>query len=187
MRGALKFVDDDLPKAFASVDDLHLLGDLADAQTEASQAIGAYIQYLETDLAPRARSSFRLGREKFEQKLKLDEGITLSLDRLLAIATRELHATQEEFRSVAGRMNGGDPLEAWAHAPRPIHRSQASWSTSRAGARRAGNLSRTPEHLRCRRARRSRSRRRRIFTGGHLPACGRQGPSRQKRPVRITT
>jgi uncharacterized protein (DUF885 family) len=114
MRGALKFVDDDLPKAFASVDDLHLLGDLADAQAEASQAIGAYIQYLESDVAPRARSSFRLGREKFEQKLKLDEGITLSLDRLLAIATRELHATQDEFRSVAGRMNGGDPLEAWA-------------------------------------------------------------------------
>jgi len=39
MRGALKFIDDDLPKAFASVDDLHLLGDLADAQTEASQAV----------------------------------------------------------------------------------------------------------------------------------------------------
>jgi uncharacterized protein (DUF885 family) len=114
MRGALKFVDDDLPKAFASVDDLHLLGDLADAQAEASQSIGAYLQYLEEDVAPRARSSFRLGREKFEQKLKLDEGITVSLDRLLAIATRELHATQEEFRSVAGRMNGGDPLETWA-------------------------------------------------------------------------
>jgi uncharacterized protein (DUF885 family) len=114
MRGALKFVDDDLPKAFSSVDDMHLLGDLADAQTEASQSIGAYIQYLDTEVAPRARSSFRLGREKFEQKLRLDEGITVSLDRLLAIATRELHATQEEFRSVAGRMNGGDPLEAWA-------------------------------------------------------------------------
>ena len=114
MRGALKFVEDDLPKAFSSVDDMHLLGDLADAQAEASQSIGAYLQYLETEVAPRARSSFRLGREKFEQKLKLDEGITVSLDRLLAIATRELHATQEEFRSVAGRMNGGDPLEAWA-------------------------------------------------------------------------
>ena len=41
MRGALKFIDDDLPRAFADVDDLHLLGDLADAQTEASQAVGA--------------------------------------------------------------------------------------------------------------------------------------------------
>src|SRR5213593_2627944 len=66
MRGALKFIDEDLPRAFADVDDLHLLGDFADAQTEAAQAVGAYIQYLENDVAPRARASFRLGREKFE-------------------------------------------------------------------------------------------------------------------------
>ena len=114
MRGALKFIEHDLPRAFASVDDLHLLGDLADAQTEASQAIGAYLQYLETDVSPRARGSFRLGREKFEQKLKLEEGLSMPLDRLLAIATRELKTTQDAFRSLAGRMNGGDPLESWA-------------------------------------------------------------------------
>ena len=114
MRGALKFIDDDLPKAFASIDDLHLLGDLADAQAEASQAVGAFVHYLETEMAPKARASFRLGREKFEQKLRLDEGITLSVERLLAIAMRELKATQEAFKSVAGRINGGDPLAAWA-------------------------------------------------------------------------
>ena len=114
MRGTLKFINDDLPRAFADVDDLHLLGDLADAQTEASQAVGSYVEYLETDLAPKARASFRLGRDKFEQKLRLDEGVTLPVDRLLAIATRELQATQEEFRSLAGKMNGGDPMAAWA-------------------------------------------------------------------------
>src|SRR6516225_2441572 len=64
MRGALKFIEDELPRAFADVDDLHLLGDLADAQTEASQAVGAYVQQLE-ETAPRARASFRLGRDKF--------------------------------------------------------------------------------------------------------------------------
>src|SRR5439155_18234673 len=63
MRGALKFIDQDLPRAFSEVDDLHLLGDLADAQAEASQALGAYIEYLETDVTPRARASLRLGRE----------------------------------------------------------------------------------------------------------------------------
>jgi uncharacterized protein (DUF885 family) len=115
MRGALKFIDEDLPRAFANVDDLHLLGDLADAQMEASQTVGAYIDYLETELAPRARASFRLGRDKFEQKVRLEEGITLPVDRLLAIATRELKATQEAFRSIAGRMNGGDPLLTWAN------------------------------------------------------------------------
>src|SRR5712671_6990583 len=67
MRGALKFIDQELPRAFTSVDDLHLLGDLADAQAEASQAIGAYLQYLEDEIAPRARASFRLGADRFEQ------------------------------------------------------------------------------------------------------------------------
>jgi uncharacterized protein (DUF885 family) len=114
MRGTLKFIDEDLPRAFADVDDLHLLGDLADAQAEASQAVAQYVEYLETDLAPKARASFRLGREKFEQKLRLEEGITLPLDRLLAIATRELEKTQEEFRSLAGKSNGGDAMAAWA-------------------------------------------------------------------------
>jgi uncharacterized protein (DUF885 family) len=114
MKGALKFIDDDLPRALSDVDDLHLLGDLADAQMEASQAVAVYIQELENEIAPRARASFRLGRDKFEQKVRLDEGITLPVDRLLAIATRELKATQEAFKSLAGRLNGGDPMATWA-------------------------------------------------------------------------
>jgi uncharacterized protein (DUF885 family) len=114
MRGALTFINQELPRALAEVDDMHLLGDLADAQAEASQAVGSYVEYLETELAPKARASFRLGRDHFEQKLKLDEGLSVPLDRLLAIATRELHETQEAFKTLAGRMNGGSPLETWA-------------------------------------------------------------------------
>jgi hypothetical protein len=115
-RGALKFVDSDLPRAFSTLDDLHILGDLADTSTEAATAIGSFIEYLETDVAPRAKASFRLGRERFEQKLKFEEGIGLSAERLLTIALRELNEVQEEFRSVAGRLNGGDPIEAWRRA-----------------------------------------------------------------------
>jgi uncharacterized protein (DUF885 family) len=114
LRGALKFIEEDLPRAFSSVDDLHLLGDLADAQTEASHSISAFIHHLETEVAPRARGSFRLGRDRFEQKLKLDEGVAMPVDRLLAIANRELEATQEAFRRAAGKLNGGDPLQAWS-------------------------------------------------------------------------
>jgi len=114
MRGTLRFIDEDLPRAFGDLSDLHLLGDLADVSTEAATAIGAYLEYLERDLAPRSKGSFRLGRDRFEQKLRLDEGLILDADRLLAIATRELQQTQEEFRRVASRVNGGDPLAAWA-------------------------------------------------------------------------
>jgi uncharacterized protein (DUF885 family) len=115
-RGILKFIDADLPRAFASLDDLHILGDLADTSTEASNAIKGYIDYLENDLAPRAKASFRLGRGRFEKKLRLEEGITFTADRLLAIALRELHEVQEEFRSVAGRLPGGDVQAAWRAA-----------------------------------------------------------------------
>ena len=115
-RGTLKFIETDLPRAFCTLDDLHILGDLADASTEAAHAIAGYVDNLENDLGQRAKASFRLGRDNFEQKLKLDEGITLSADRLLAIALRELHDVQEEFRVVAGRLNGGDPMAAWRAA-----------------------------------------------------------------------
>ena len=115
-RGVLRFIEADLPRAFSSLDDLHILGDLADTSTDAAGAIKSYIDYLENDLAPRAKASFRLGKDRFEQKLKLEDGVTLSSERLLPIALRELAAVQEEFRSVAGRLNGGDPLEAWRRA-----------------------------------------------------------------------
>src|SRR6476646_5249550 len=55
MKGALKFIDQELPRAFADLDDLHLLGDLADAQTEASHAVAVYIQELEA-MSPKARA-----------------------------------------------------------------------------------------------------------------------------------
>ena len=115
-RGTLKFIESDLPRAFSGLDDLHILGDLADTSTEAAASISSYLDYLENDLAPRAKASFRLGRERFEHKLKVEEGITLSADRLLTIALRELHEVQEEFRTVAGRLNGGDSLDVWRRA-----------------------------------------------------------------------
>ena len=116
-RGAMSFIHNDLPRAFSNVD-MHLLGDLADACEEAFKQIGAYVDDLENDIRPKAKGTFRLGRDRFEQKLRLEEGISLPTDRLLAIATRELAATQEEFRQAAGRMNGGDPIEAWRKAKR---------------------------------------------------------------------
>jgi uncharacterized protein (DUF885 family) len=115
-RGTLKFIESDLPGAFLGLDDLHILGDLADTSVEAATAIRSYVEYLETELAPRAKASFRLGRDRFERKLRLEDGVDLGSDRLLTIALRELESVQEEFRAVAGRLNGGDPIEAWRRA-----------------------------------------------------------------------
>jgi uncharacterized protein (DUF885 family) len=112
-RGTLRFLEVELPRAFTSLDDLHILGDLADTSNEAATAIRGYIGYLETELAPRSKASFRLGREHFEQKLRLEEGITVSADRLLTIALRELQLVQDEFRVVAAKVGKGEPAEVW--------------------------------------------------------------------------
>lgn len=117
-RGAMSFIDSDLPRAFSTVDDIHLLGDLDDACKEAVRTIGAYVNDLEHDVRPKAKGSFRLGRDRFEQKLRLEEGLNIPVDRLLTIATRELVRTQEEFRQLAGRLNGSDPVQAWRKAKR---------------------------------------------------------------------
>lgn len=113
LNGTIRFVDVDLPRAFRMVDDLHVLSDLADTSAEAGAALRRYAQYLQDEVAPRARGSFRLGDDRFASKLRLEEGLDLPPAQLLRIAERELDATSEEFRRVASRLDGGDPLAAW--------------------------------------------------------------------------
>lgn len=118
LRGLLQFIERDLPGAFATVDELSLLGDLADASSEATHALGATIEHLEKEVAPKARASFRLGSERFLQKLRLDEGVTADADRLLAIGLREIEAVKETFRRVAGRVGRDEAAVVWERVKR---------------------------------------------------------------------
>lgn len=116
MRGVVTFINTDLPRAFSGLDDMHLLADLADASTEATKALQEYAQFLETEVRPKAKASFRLGRERFERKLELDEGLSHSAERLLLIAERELGRVQEEFRTVAAKLGQGEAADIWRAA-----------------------------------------------------------------------
>jgi hypothetical protein len=112
-RGVQRFIEADLPRTLAALDDLHILSDLADTSADALAAVKGYVEYLESDLAPRARASFRLGREQFERKLRLEEGLDVGPDKLLSLALLELHSVQEEFRKVASRHEAREPDAAW--------------------------------------------------------------------------
>ena len=118
LRGLLTFLDVDLPRALADLDDLSLLGDLADASAEASAAIGAYAEWLEKDVGPRAKGSFRLGRELFAARLRAEDGVELPLERLLQIAERELRETEEAFARVGQRLGREAPQELWQRLKR---------------------------------------------------------------------
>ncbi len=110
--GVLGFVEQDLPRAFRDLEDMHLLGVLADTSMDASDALREHVAHLRDAVAPKSRASFRLGRARFEQKLRLEEGLDLPAERLLEVARRELHATQDEFARVAAEIDP-DPDAAW--------------------------------------------------------------------------
>ena len=110
--GVLRFVERDLPKVFRNLDDMHILGDLADASTLASNALRNYLVHLRDTVAPRSRASFRLGADRFSTKLQLEEGISTSAQQLLEIASGELQEKKDEFRSVASELAGGS-TDAW--------------------------------------------------------------------------
>ena len=109
---------DDLPRAFGGLHDMRVLGDLADASTEAA-AGHRRVRLLprERGRAARARLRSASAATCSSRSCASDEGITLDADRLLAIAIRELRATQEEFRRVArASIEAKDPMAAWARA-----------------------------------------------------------------------
>lgn len=110
--GVVTFIERDLPRAFRDLEDMHLLGDLADASVVAVDALRTYSEHLRSNVAPRSRASFRLGADRFARMLLLEDGIDLPPDRLLEIVRRELAATQEEFRKVASGLNS-DWTAAW--------------------------------------------------------------------------
>ncbi|MDO8794078.1 MAG: DUF885 family protein [Vicinamibacterales bacterium] len=112
-RGVRTFIDRDLPRGFASLDDLHILGDLADASHEASEAVAACIDHFDKDVAPRAKASFRQGTDVIEHYLKRGEGIGVSAERLVQLGLQWLSEAQEEFRQVAGRIESGEPADVW--------------------------------------------------------------------------
>jgi len=86
LRGVVSFLNRDLPRALREVDDLSLLADLDDASTVAKTAIERYVRDLEEEQAPKAKATFRIGKDKIEHKLKLEDGVTLDTDALLRIA-----------------------------------------------------------------------------------------------------
>ncbi|MBM3944073.1 MAG: DUF885 domain-containing protein [SAR202 cluster bacterium] len=112
-RGVRTFLERDLPRGFARLDDLHVLGDLADASQEATEAVSACIDHFEREVAPKARASFRLGADVVEHSIRSVEGINASSERAMELGLRWLSEAQEEFRQTAASIEKGEPSEVW--------------------------------------------------------------------------
>jgi uncharacterized protein (DUF885 family) len=117
-QGALSFVQNDLPKAFASVKDQKLQAEFKKSTKTAAGAISGYIKQLQ-QTKPDSDAGFAIGKQNYEAKLKFEEGIDISIDKLLKIADRELAKAQDDFRRTAARIDAKrDPLSVWADVQR---------------------------------------------------------------------
>jgi len=97
-KGVINLIKGDLQMF---IDQAGMKAELAPAQATAIAALTDYGKWLETDLLPRSTGEFRLGEEKYRQKLKYALSSDLSKEDLLARAEADLKATQEKMFQIA--------------------------------------------------------------------------------------
>jgi uncharacterized protein (DUF885 family) len=95
-----------LPGAFASVQDADLQAAFRREQARCLEAIDGYARFLREDLLPRSNGLFAIGEDLYRRKLLYEEGVTESIDSLLAWGQAELARTQAQFKEVARRIDG---------------------------------------------------------------------------------
>jgi hypothetical protein len=90
---------------------------LARPRAEAIAALSRYGTWLEQDLLPRSTGDFRLGAEKWRQKLRYSLASDLSPEAILATAERDLEQTTARMADLAA----GSTASAWGRR-RPTRR-----------------------------------------------------------------
>ncbi len=108
-RGTVAWLRTDLPRAlnaqgFAKVP-LSERAAFTASREETARQLEAFAVWLERELLPKADGDFRLGRERFEKKLALEEHVTLSADALRDINERAIREYQAWVAREAARVD----------------------------------------------------------------------------------
>jgi len=112
--GALRLIEESLPKMFGEAGSEAARSELLSAVDEASRSLRSFLLYLKNDVAVRATGSFALGTAAYEAKLKYEEGVDVPSHELLEMGLERLREADDDFRRTAGRIDGqGDPNVVW--------------------------------------------------------------------------
>jgi hypothetical protein len=113
--GASSLLKNDLPLAFAGVEDGTRKQSLAEAATAAARSVDAYANELEQRVLPHATNQFATGTAAVEARYRAEELIETPASTLLAIGERELAIVQAQFRTAAGRVDssGRSAEDVW--------------------------------------------------------------------------
>jgi uncharacterized protein (DUF885 family) len=99
--GLVSFFQNDVPEAFKEADNATAKADFAKTNAAVIDALKSYGAWMKSDLLPRSNGDFRYGPDTFRKALAYNEMVDIPLDRLLQIATDDLHRNQAEFARVA--------------------------------------------------------------------------------------
>jgi uncharacterized protein (DUF885 family) len=102
-KGAIAFYESGL---FELTGETPGLSELREASKPVVAALKDYQQFLESDLLPRAKGDWRLGKERFYRKLELELDAGLSADEVLAEAEKEFARVEREMYVIAKQMWG---------------------------------------------------------------------------------
>lgn len=100
-RGAIAFYEHDL---FEIAGQTRQLTALKAAAQPVVAALKSYQEFLEKDLLPRANGDWRLGREKFAQKLDLELDAGITADEVLADAQAEFERVTRDMYVIARQL-----------------------------------------------------------------------------------
>ncbi len=109
--GFADFYEQDLPKAFASVQDEALQKELADANRAATTAMRELQKWLEGELRNATRD-YALGADKFAQMLRMTERVDTPLAELEAVGRADLKRNQEALKGACARYAPGATIGA---------------------------------------------------------------------------
>jgi uncharacterized protein (DUF885 family) len=99
--GLIEFFKQDVPAAFADVDDAAAKKQFAESNAAVIRALADYAAWLKKDVLPKSNGDFRLGAVTYVKKLQYDEMVDIPLDKLIEIDMANLHANQAHFAKVA--------------------------------------------------------------------------------------
>ena len=104
-KGLETFLRDLLPVGVSGATDPQLRTVFAERNAAAIAEVQKYEQWLQTDLKPRSRGEFRIGRKAYQEKLWDDEMVAEPVDSLLAQGYRALAENHRRMEEVAKKID----------------------------------------------------------------------------------
>ena len=103
--GSQSFFEHDVPAAFTTVKDEHLLAQFKKVNASVVAALKDYEAWLKKDLLPRSNGDFRIGADNFHKKLMYEDMVDLPLSRLLEIGYSDLRANQNALKDLSAKID----------------------------------------------------------------------------------